>query len=286
MGRVPTPPVPPPADLLKLALAALSNARDLLADAQLLVDADSFPRAHALATFANEEQSKAALCAAAAVLHPLGLDPAVFWDEFKTHKRKLHRAESITGLILRPTPESARQFIQQLPQAAADAHLRRLRSLYVDYRDGALLLPGDVTEPEARDLIDDVQRSINGAAMMCDMIGLLDDMRPLVAAMPDATLLAGLLNEMTETFQAAGPDLSVAALRQYWEYLNARRPSADELSTASAMPAADRDAAIAAGGDAAIAGFRTVLEHLSKVPPGSTGSTQADSPRGNEMPRG
>lgn len=103
-------PVPPPSDLLKLWVAAVSNARNLLAAARLLAEAGMIPPAHALATFANEEQSKAGLCFMVAMSHGQEVDSAAFWAEFKKHRPKLRRAEGFSGLLLRPPPASVRQF--------------------------------------------------------------------------------------------------------------------------------------------------------------------------------
>lgn len=94
MSDVQLRPIPPPDDLLRLALAAFANAKDLLAAARLLADADRFPPAHALATFAAEEQGKSQLWFMVMVLAPFGVDPAVFWDEFGLHKRKASCAGS------------------------------------------------------------------------------------------------------------------------------------------------------------------------------------------------
>lgn len=97
-------PIPAPDDLLKLALAAFSDAKDLLVAARQLADVGSFPPAHALATFAAEEQSKSQLCFMVILLLSFTADPAdpefsaVFWDEFYEHKRKLVRVQAFRAI--------------------------------------------------------------------------------------------------------------------------------------------------------------------------------------------
>ena len=72
---------------MALLRAAVSNAKDLLADAQLLVESGSFPRAFALATLSWEELSKGQLCLLAVMLDEI--TPEDFWQRFRDHQGKL-----------------------------------------------------------------------------------------------------------------------------------------------------------------------------------------------------
>ena len=155
---IPIPPVPPRHDLLRLARAALSNAADLLADARLLAEAARFPRAHALATLACEELGKEQQCLSTVWL-PLPI-PKVFWARFYNHKEKLVHAQSEAALES-GSIGSGQLFNEHVRRESRSAHERKLRGLFVDYADGALQLPSDVTEPETWQLIDRAQRVLD-----------------------------------------------------------------------------------------------------------------------------
>lgn len=220
MSGVPERPIPPADDLLKLALAAFSNAKDLLAAAGLLTDAGSFPPAHTLATFAAEEQGKSQLCFMVIALAPFGVDPAVFWDEFYTHQRKLTRVRGFDGLALGPLPASAAKFIRSLPHTATAAHKRRLRGLFVDYQDdgGLVLLPSDIGEQETRALMADVQRSLDFAERaFAPLANAPDAGREFAAVLVGNQQLPGLLREASQVLHAADPAVTLPALRQWFQ---------------------------------------------------------------------
>jgi AbiV family abortive infection protein len=86
-----TRPLPPRDDLVRLIQASAFNARDLLADARVLSDAGSSPRAHALATLAFEEVGKANLCILV-IMPPGFISAAEFWDSWLSHSHKLRWA--------------------------------------------------------------------------------------------------------------------------------------------------------------------------------------------------
>lgn len=46
----------------------------------------------------------------------------------------------------------------RLGSAARDGHLRKLRGFYVDYRDGTILSPGQVTAAGAQQIVDGARR--------------------------------------------------------------------------------------------------------------------------------
>ena len=151
---LPIPPVPPPEDLLRLAEAALANAGDLLADARLLAEAGSFPRAHALATLACEELGKAEHCIC---FTWLPCTPKIFWDGFVNHTKKLYSAQGHLALKTGEPIGSNHLFNERVHHESRSAHGRKMRGLYVDYSDGALQLPGEITEQETRQRIDVAQ---------------------------------------------------------------------------------------------------------------------------------
>lgn len=150
--------VPPHEDLRSLAEAALSNAGDLLADARLLADAGRFPRAHALATLACEELGKEQDC-----LHAMWALSAEknFWAGFTNHAEKLVTAQVHVILESSDPIRSVNLFNERVRQGSRFAHRSKLRGLYVDYADGSLQLPSDITEHETRRLIDSAQSMID-----------------------------------------------------------------------------------------------------------------------------
>jgi AbiV family abortive infection protein len=211
--------IPPAEDLLALFLAAVSNARGLLADADFLMDAGSAPRAHALAVFAAEELGKAKLCMIAFAV-PGGADAKVFWDEFYTHETKLLRELGVQDLLLQEGVASMMEAISRLPSESQATHKRRVRGLFVDYRDGAILLPDEVSEQEARQVINDVRASL----------GVMDAVLKPPDALDQLRKLAGV--EQTEFFRQAlllvAPDLDTDG----WDAVSlyqqlARRVAAD-----------------------------------------------------------
>ncbi len=159
----PTWPLPPRDDLLRLASAAVSNARDLLDDARRLAEVRSFPRAHALATFAFEEQGKSQLCLLAWVLpSSIEVDPAPFWDEFYSHRKKIERVSSFGELFLREPSRPVSEFLEHRFEESRGTHLRKVRGLFVDYEHdhNAVQVPSEIAEQEAVELIDRVDESV------------------------------------------------------------------------------------------------------------------------------
>lgn len=153
-------PVPPREDLRRLAEAALSNAGDLLADARLLAEAGRFPRAHALATLACEELGKEQHCLRTMwALFP----EKTFWVGFSNHAGKLERAQAFSVLGSSEPISSVNFFNERVRQSSHSAHVRKLRGLYVDYADGALRLPSEITEHETWQLIASVQTMLDSS---------------------------------------------------------------------------------------------------------------------------
>jgi AbiV family abortive infection protein len=150
--------VPSREDLLKLAQAALANAGDLLADARLLAEAGSFPRAHALAALACEELGKEHQCLRALSLPP---SPKAFWNSFKHHRGKLEHAHALAMLYSGESICFPDLFNARVRELTRLAHERKLRGLYVDYTDGGLQLPSHIAEQEARQLIDLTQEVLD-----------------------------------------------------------------------------------------------------------------------------
>jgi AbiV family abortive infection protein len=174
------PPVPSREDLVRLFVDAVSNARALLADAECLMGTGSFPRACALATFAAEELGKGNLCMVVlSVPGDVSIDRKAFWREFYSHEGKLLRELSVQGLLLEGDVSSVLDAVGLLPGVSAAAHRRKVRGLYVGYEHGAILRPGDITQQEARQVIDDVRRSLAVLDAVLEPEDALDQLRAI-----------------------------------------------------------------------------------------------------------
>lgn len=147
------------ADLMHLAQHAAENSRDLLDEADMLIQRGRWARAGALAVLAVEEAGKAQLCHvwAAHVIPNLNslMSPgawADFWDAFVDHPGKLDR------LLSRADGEGRCQDFGAWKTVAHVLHTNKMRCLYVDWSieggHGMLLTPSRITEDEARDLVE------------------------------------------------------------------------------------------------------------------------------------
>ena len=195
------PPVPPRDDLGALSRAALSNAHDLLGDAQRLADTGSHPRAHSLATLAWEELSKAQLCLLAMLLSDI--TPEDFWKSFRSHEGKLARVHAVAGLM-RPEPVGpVSEYVKSVVGQSASAAKQRERGLYVDYRRGRILLPSQIGEQAAKRHIQVVREALAFA----DSAFILDDLDDMVAQVID-------MRDRLKAANAADPDALAAALQQ------------------------------------------------------------------------
>lgn len=117
----------------------------------------------------------------------------------------------------------------------AAAHDRRLRGLFVDYQDegGVLLLPTNIGEREARQLIGEVQRYLDFAEQTLGRIAELPDGgRELMAVLTGSRQLQELLGEAIRMLRAADPAIALPVLVQW-------------LGAGSGDPPADMDAVFA-----------------------------------------
>jgi AbiV family abortive infection protein len=182
--------LPPRDDLVRLIQASMFNARDLLADARVLLDGGSAPRAHALATLALEEVGKANLCILV-VMPPGLLSVDGFWDSWRSHTDKLLWARGLLDVIIREPAGALQQILSRLEDASRSDHVRKMRGLYVDYDRGEVLVPGAIGDEEARQLMDDVQATLDllmrswGDQGIFERIKLLDSHADELTAMLD-----------------------------------------------------------------------------------------------------
>jgi AbiV family abortive infection protein len=145
-----TRPLPSQEDLVSLAEAALSNAAALLDDAVLLAEAGRFPRAYALATLACEEAGKSDHC-----LHAMQdpFSPEWFWECFNNHHEKLGAVLS-HSILASDDPIAPGPWLSgRVRDDSRTAHIRKLRGLYVDFREGTMQIPEEIGQQEALDMI-------------------------------------------------------------------------------------------------------------------------------------
>lgn len=158
-----TKPIPPTGDLMLLIQESRRNAADLLDDARVLLDAGRAPRAHALATLALEELGKSSLCMIACGFLPItggnvyGPGGEGFWDAWQRHPIKLFWVRSFLAMIVHALDGPVEATARRLADEARADHLRKLRGLYVDYEDGNILLPSEITQEAAQELIGDAE---------------------------------------------------------------------------------------------------------------------------------
>ncbi len=208
-------PLPPLDDLLALIQVSLRNAGDLLDDARLLLEAGRPPRAHALATLALEEIGKASLCMLALSPGPepfYGSSKGGFWAAWQDHAVKLGWALGFLGLIDREPAGPATEAIERLQGAARDGHLRKLDGFYVDYRDGKILSPAQVSAAEARQTANDARTLLEVAATSWLADGLADRMRDLDQ---HRDAIVGLLEQLAQAVVIDADGL-LASFRQFF----------------------------------------------------------------------
>jgi AbiV family abortive infection protein len=201
------PPIPSHDDLLAIARAAQANAEDLLGDAELLADHERYSRAYALATLAWEEVSKAYLCGWA--ICSTQMTPEKFWTDFRSHESKLADAH-YDAEYLRPEPiGTVLEHYKKMIGGSRSTQNQKERALYVDYRRGKVLVPGQIGQRAAQAQIRSVRRVLAEAKRF--------DARERVAAW---ALLSDAINELMDSqwddFRAA---FRVAQRDGDWEAL-------------------------------------------------------------------
>jgi AbiV family abortive infection protein len=211
--------------LVGYAADVAENARGLLDDARLLLDAGRPPRAHALATLALEEIGQASLCILALFPWPKPFygssSKGSFWAAWKDHADKLGWALGFLGLIVRDPTGPAAEAIERLVSAAREGHLRKLGGFYVDYRDGKILFPVQVGAAEARQIADDARALLDVAAATWLADGLAERARELDQ---HRDAIASLQEQLVQAVMADAEGL-MASFRQFFRD---QRPVGDE----------------------------------------------------------
>jgi AbiV family abortive infection protein len=166
-------------ELVRCALGAAVNARDLLGDAEWLSAAVRNARAYALAALAVEEAGKATSLAALAVMPASLRAQAPVGRMLEWHQLKL-----VGGMLVAAMPFGGRALPAQLAamdpsQLAAmldnaqvlaqDVDRLKQRGLYADMdRDGQIRLPSEVTDADVRAQLGRARRAVSAASRLLD----------------------------------------------------------------------------------------------------------------------
>jgi AbiV family abortive infection protein len=174
--------------LVACAVAAASNAQDLVADAELLVDGYRWGRACSLAVLAIEEVGKSVSLVALSLLPDKVKSQAPIGRLLEWHELKL-----AGGLLLGLLPPSKpgvwlasmerRQLVQMMRDselAARRQDLLKLTGLYVDMdRNGRVQRPCEVTQANAVEQLGHARQAANSAK-----VAILDPRAPVHQANP------------------------------------------------------------------------------------------------------
>jgi AbiV family abortive infection protein len=146
-----------------LTHAAHAHAQKRLASAELLLANRDWSGAHAMATLAFEEVGKSMLCMIGMAIPERERVNDWFKPAFNDHHTKITIARFTLAMFTAdlsaettPSQPFAQAIDQLFRQAGAD-HQKRLRADYVDYRDGDVLEPSDVSETDAQGMIGNVR---------------------------------------------------------------------------------------------------------------------------------
>ena len=186
-GMATSQPLPSSQDLEALAHAAIVNSRQQLATAELLLENGHWPVAHALSTLALEEVGKAFLCIFTSTSPEIFRD--FFWKVFVSHTIKLQLAHAAlapmaAGTAAQPSSDPV-QAIMAFGQMAKNNHSTKMRGLYVDYTDGAILDPADVTEQDAQTMVAHARAALDHLASATTDKGLDPELRAILVAGAD-----------------------------------------------------------------------------------------------------
>jgi len=197
-----------------LLQACLRNAEDLLADARLLLGAGRAPTAHALATLALEEIGKSCVVVLGLLPMPVRFfgirGDEDFWAAWTSHTDKLLWARGLLSLLIREPASPVLTAAERLADSTRGEHLRKMRGLYVDYSDRAVLLPGEITAAEAHELMSDVQAVLDVAVEAWCHDAVRDRLQELQQHLGEFTSMLDCALRVVQ----ADPDAAVAVARQ------------------------------------------------------------------------
>jgi len=212
-------PIPHHQELAALGQASLVHAREQLADAVLLLEHGRWPLAHAVATLALEEVGKAHLCFTCMTIPEQFRTGDWFWPAFNSHTAKLTIAQFILQMFAQTQapPPPLLEAIAELGTLAGSDHAAKMRGLYVDYQDGVVLDPADITEQTARHMVSNVSTCLAFMSPL-DHSDQVSEFAEFMQAW--STMIAEHMDSVTSTLEA-DPDTFI---RRLWDALHGDAP--------------------------------------------------------------
>jgi len=228
-------------ELIRCAVAAAANARDLVGDAEWLSAGVRNARAYALSALAVEEAGKAVSLAALAVMPESLRAQAPVGRMLEWHQLKL-----VGGMMIGAMPFGGRALPAQLA-AMAPSHLAAImgdaqvladdvdrlkqRGLYADIdRDGQIRIPSEVTEADTATQLARARQAVSAASL------LLDPGIPAELADPPAEsveLARALVSAFAEAGHSRSPEAAAGVV------LNAVRKLQDQIAAQDAKNHSD-----------------------------------------------
>jgi len=161
------------------SVAAASNARDLVEDAEVLFGAGRPARAYSLAVLAIEEVGKAGNLAALAAMPENLRAQAPVGRLLEWHQLKLVKGTLLAALQIAPSDVCAKlasmplndlaEILDDAEAFARDEDRVRLRGFYVDVeRSGRVRAPSEVTAAQVREQLDRAQLAASAARALLD----------------------------------------------------------------------------------------------------------------------
>jgi AbiV family abortive infection protein len=199
--------------LVGYAAAVAKNARDLLADAELLLEAGRWARAYSLAALADEEWAKAYAVLTLSFTTPAQRERIPVRDFLGWHRLKM------MGAVLLRVFDGARPgvagrvagtsdlagVLRGAEQQAVDDDAAKQRGLYADLlANGTLSLPSDVSESEAQEAVARARETGVSAALLHDREALAGFADPPAEALVLAEALFARLLEAKGVSDADG----------------------------------------------------------------------------------
>lgn len=202
--------IPTSLELAALSDASIANARAYLKEASILLENEAWARAHSSATLALEEIGKAHLCVSLIWIPEQYRSGFPFWQAFRNHRTKLTFAYIMRAILGDDEPPSSLAGVLESASSAADAdNTTKFRGLYVDYEDGALRVPAQVSEAEARAVIARVRLLLHGVGEPYSLSNLLSF---ISAEGEDRAVIAHMSSRFRE--MASDEDTFIANLRK------------------------------------------------------------------------
>lgn len=209
--------------LVRYAAAVAENARSLLEDAEFLLAAGRWARAHSLAILAREEWAKAYSVLTLSLMSQetrsrlSARDLKAFLEGHQLKNMGAHMLRLVNGAQPGVASRVAGMAgladeLRAAEAQAGEANLAKQRGLYADLlADGTLSLPSSVSKDEAERMIEQAREVSMSAALLHDpaAIAALASPPPEAVALSDA-----LFGSMLASLQQAGTADGVATVIQ------------------------------------------------------------------------